>query len=113
MERRRPRRRHYPRASMTPHPHPGEILKECFMYDNGLSAGQLAREVGLSTNRISEVCRGRVGISADLAIRLGRYFGNGAQHWLNMQDAYELDQAKQAHDYSRIPEYRAENHCTA
>ena len=68
--------------------HPGEILKTEFMEPAGLSAYQLAK--ALDFPGIYEVVRGGRAISADTAIRLGKYFGLPAQFWLNLQNDYDL-----------------------
>jgi addiction module HigA family antidote len=68
--------------------HPGEILKAEFMEPLGVSAYALAKVLGFPG--IYEVIRGDRGISADTAIRLGKYFGMPAQFWLNLQNDYDL-----------------------
>ena len=68
--------------------HPGEILKTEFMEPMGVSAYALAKALGFSG--IYEVVRGDRAISADTAIRLGKYFGLPAQFWLNLQNDYDL-----------------------
>lgn len=68
--------------------HPGEILKSEFMNPMGLSAYALAK--ALEFPGIYEVVRGERAISADTAIRLGKYFGLPAQFWLNLQNDYDL-----------------------
>lgn len=68
--------------------HPGEILRTEFMEPMGLSAYALAK--GLGFLGIYEVVRGERSISADTAIRLGKFFGLPAQFWLNMQNDYDL-----------------------
>jgi addiction module HigA family antidote len=68
--------------------HPGEILKTEFMEPMGVSAYELAK--ALSFPGIYEVVRGDRAISADTAIRLGKYFGLPAQFWLNLQNDYDL-----------------------
>jgi len=68
--------------------HPGEILKTEFMEPMGVSAYELAKALGFPG--IYEVVRGDRAISADTAIRLGRYFGLPAQFWLNLQNDYDL-----------------------
>ena len=85
--------------------HPGEILKEDFMTPLGLSATELGRILGVPANRISEIARGRRGITGDTALRLGRYFGASAQFWLNLQNRYDLDCAEDAAggEIKRIP----------
>jgi addiction module HigA family antidote len=68
--------------------HPGEVLKTEFMEPMGVSAYQLAKALNFSG--IYEVVRGDRAISADTAIRLGKYFGLPAQFWLNLQNDYDL-----------------------
>jgi addiction module HigA family antidote len=69
---------------------PGEILREDFMRPLALSMNALARGLGVPPNRISAILSGRRAITADTALRLERYFGVGAQTWLNLQSGYEL-----------------------
>jgi addiction module HigA family antidote len=73
---------------------PGEILQEEFLEPFGLSANALALELHVPANRIQDIVRGRRSITADTALRLSQYFGNSAEFWLNLQQNYELDQAK-------------------
>jgi antitoxin HigA-1 len=54
----------------------------------------LARELGISTNRLNELVRGKRGITADTALRLARRFDTSAEFWMNLQSAYELTQAR-------------------
>lgn len=90
-------------------PHPGEILKEEFLAPLGLSAKQLAEALGVPANRITEILRGRRGVTADTAARLGRYFGTSAEMWLNMQQSHELSKvmAENAAEIGRIAPYAA------
>jgi addiction module HigA family antidote len=76
--------------------HPGEILLEEFMTPLGLSANALARAVGVSVTRISEIVRGRRGVSADTALRLARLFGTSPDLWLGLQAEYDLRVAKRS-----------------
>ena len=69
---------------------PGEILREDFMEPLDISINQLARELSVPPNRISEIVNGKRSISADTALRLQRYFGVEAQFWLNLQTEYDL-----------------------
>jgi len=71
--------------------HPGEMLREEFMVPLKLSAGKLAKALGVPRSRIERLVREETGITVDTAIRLGRYFQTSAQIWLNMQSIYELD----------------------
>ena len=76
--------------------HPGEILREEAMVPIGLSANRLARELGIPASRVLEIVNGRRGISADTALRLGRYFGTGEQFWMNLETNYDLAVARDA-----------------
>jgi addiction module HigA family antidote len=55
-----------------------------------MSANELAKELGVPTNRLTEIIRGKRGISGDTALRLGRWFGTGPDIWMNLQKNYEL-----------------------
>ena len=65
--------------------HPGITLREDFMEPHGLGASRLARVLGVPQNRISDILRGRRGVTADTALRLERAFGVSAEFWLNLQ----------------------------
>jgi antitoxin HigA-1 len=82
--------------------HPGEVLREEYLVPLGMSARALAKALGVPANRITEIMRGDRDISADTAIRLGRYFGTDPRFWLNLQAAHDLSVAENGHDYSRI-----------
>src|SRR6185503_11965278 len=77
---------------------PGEMLKEKFLAEYGLSQNQLARAIGISPNRIAEIVNNRRRITADTALRLSLYFGNSAEFWMNLQAHYDLKVARQALD---------------
>ena len=74
--------------------HPGEILLEDFMRPLGLSQYALAKAISVPPRRINEIVHGKRAITADTALRLGRYFGTDAQSWLNLQSHYELENAE-------------------
>jgi addiction module HigA family antidote len=74
---------------MTPVVHPGRLLKR-ELAARGLSANRLALDLGVPSGRITDILNGRRGITADTAVRLGRYFGNRAQFWLDLQSQYEI-----------------------
>ena len=69
--------------------HPGEILRE-EMDELDLSANALASRLGVPPNRISAIVRGTRGITADTALRLGRFFGQTPEFWMNLQRTYDL-----------------------
>jgi addiction module HigA family antidote len=73
---------------------PGEILSEEFMKPMGISINALARDIGVPPNRISEIVGGKRAISADTALRLGKYFGVSPEIWLGLQSDYDLRLAK-------------------
>ena len=70
---------------------PGEILEEEFLKPMGLSQYRLAKEIHVPARRINEIVKGKRAITADTALRLGRYFGTTAQLWVNLQSTYELE----------------------
>lgn len=74
--------------------HPGEILAD-ELAELGVSAAELARAIHVPPNRVSQIIAGKRAITADTALRLGRWFGTGPRIWLNLQQAYELDLAQQ------------------
>ena len=82
--------------------HPGEILAEEYLKPLGLSANALAQAIGAPSNRISDIIRRRRDVSADTAIRLGRFFAVDPRFWLNLQTAYDLSLAESEHDYSGV-----------
>jgi len=71
--------------------HPGEMLREEFMVPLGLTAGQLARALGVPRTRIERLVREETGLTADTAIRLARYFKMSEGFWLGLQKSYEAD----------------------
>ena len=74
--------------------HPGEILAD-ELAELGVTAAQLAKAIHVPANRISQVLAGKRAITADTALRLGKWFGTGPRIWLNLQQAYELDVVSQ------------------
>ena len=74
--------------------HPGVTLRGDFMEPLGLSANGVAEALGVPQNRISDIVRGRRGLTADTALRLERAFGVSADFWLNLQSHYELEVAR-------------------
>ena len=74
--------------------HPGEVLMEDFIKGFGVTQHSVAVAIGVPPRRINEIVHGSRGVSADTALRLGRYFGTSAQFWLNLQSQYDLDVAQ-------------------
>ena len=73
----------------TPIAHPGRLLKH-EIAARGLSANRLAINLGVPSGRITDILNGRRSITADTAVRLGRFFGNGAQFWLELQSQHDI-----------------------
>ena len=71
--------------------HPGEILLEEFLKPMNLSQNRLAMDIHVPARRINEIVHGKRRITADTALRLGRFFGNSPQFWLGLQMDYDLD----------------------
>jgi antitoxin HigA-1 len=74
---------------MPPIVHPGRLLKRD-LEAHSLSANRLALDLGVPSGRVTDILNGRRGITADTAVRLGRYFGNRPQFWLDLQSQYEI-----------------------
>lgn len=70
---------------------PGEILDEDFLKPLGLSQYRLAKDIGVPARRINEIVKGERAITADTALRLGRFFKMSAQFWLNLQSHHDLE----------------------
>jgi addiction module HigA family antidote len=74
---------------MTPVSHPGRLLKR-ELAARKLSANRLSPDIGVPSGRITDILNARRSITADTAVRLGRYFGNSAQFWLDLQSQYDI-----------------------
>lgn len=75
--------------------HPGEILMEDFIEAFGITQNKLAVTIGVPPRRINEIVHGKRAITADTALRLGRYFGVDPQFWLNLQTRFDLEVAQE------------------
>lgn len=84
--------------------HPGEHLAE-ELKELGMSAAELARQLSVPTNRVTEILNGRRAITGDTALRLAHFFGTTAEFWLNLQSLYELRvaQKKLGRSIDRLP----------
>jgi addiction module HigA family antidote len=71
--------------------HPGEILLEEFLKPMDISQYRVAKDISVDPRRINEIVHGKRSISADTALRLGRFFGTSARFWLNLQSHYDLE----------------------
>lgn len=79
------------------HSHPGRHLAE-YLEEYGISQYRLAKAIQVPPRRINEIVHGRRGVTADTALRLGRYFGTSARFWMNLQTGYDLSLARQRSD---------------
>jgi addiction module HigA family antidote len=78
--------------------HPGEILLTEFLEPMGVTQYRLAKDIGVTPRRINEIIHGRRAITADTALRLGRFFTMEAEFWLNLQAHYDMEVALEALD---------------
>ena len=76
--------------------HPGVVLAEDFLKEMEISQYRLAKGIGVSPRRINEIVQAKRGITADTALRFGKFFGVEAQFWMNLQSHYDLEVAKDA-----------------
>ena len=76
--------------------HPGEILGLEFLKPMKVSGYRLAKAIGVNCQTVNDIVLRKRGISADMALRLGKFFGTTSEFWMNLQSAYELAQAKTA-----------------
>jgi addiction module HigA family antidote len=85
--------------------HPGEMLREDFMPDYGLSVSSLAKVLGVSRQTVNELLRGRRAVNPEMALRLSRLFGNTAEFWLNAQRVHSrlLRHVSQSFSISHSP----------
>jgi addiction module HigA family antidote len=90
-----------PRRNLPP-VHPGEVLREEFINEHGLTVTEVAKGLGMARANLSAVVNERAGISPELAVKLSEAFGNTAQFWLNLQKNYELWHAEKKVNRSRI-----------
>ncbi|REF32013.1 HigA family addiction module antitoxin [Calidifontibacter indicus] len=82
-------------GTLYPPIHPGEVLMEDFIKGFGITQNKLAVGIGVPPRRINEIVHGKRAITADIALRLGRYFGVDPQFWLNLQTRYDLEVAEE------------------
>jgi antitoxin HigA-1 len=92
------------KPQMRPAIHPGEILAD-ELAELEISATELARQIAVPANRISQIVKGKRAITGDTAVRLGHWFGTNPQFWLNLQTSYDLHLAEQVagREIRRLP----------
>ena len=86
--------------------HPGEILREEYLIPIGMSAGALAKIIGVPRTRIERVATEKTAITSDTALRLSKFFNTTPSFWMNLQSNYDLASAKSKVDVSVIPVYQ-------
>lgn len=79
--------------------HPGEILTEEFLIPLNITAYRLAKDIGISQTRVSQIIKCKRRITADTALRLSRYFGNSAKFWLGLQDDFDIEEELRSENY--------------
>jgi len=77
--------------------HPGEVLQEEFLGPMGISVYRLSKETGLSQTRLGQIIRGERNISAETAIKIGRFLNTGPEFWMNLQSLYDIEEAEKHH----------------
>ena len=87
--------------------HPGEILREEFLEPMGISQYRLAKDISVPPRRINEIVHGKRSITADTALRLGRFFNMSPQFWLNLQTRYDLEVTEDLLEYRLDNEFHA------
>jgi addiction module HigA family antidote len=87
-------------------PHPGHSIKDACLDPLGLSVTEAAQVLGIARHTLSRVVNGRAGISADMAIRLEKAGWSNAGHWLRLQSAYDLAQARRREHEIKVKRYR-------
>ena len=94
--------------------HPGEHLAE-ELKELGMSAAELARQLDVPTNRVTQILNGRRSVTGDTALRLAHFFGTTAEFWLNLQSLYDLRvaQKKVGKSVRRLPTLKRVEHAHA
>lgn len=77
--------------------HPGEVLQEEFLDPMGISVYRLSKETGLSQTRLGQIIKGERNISAETAIKIGRFLNTGPEFWMNLQSLYDIEEAQKQH----------------
>lgn len=77
--------------------HPGEVIGEEFLKPMGISVYRLSKETGLSQTRMSQIVKGKRSVTAETALKLGKFFGVPAEFWMNLQALYDIEEARKRH----------------
>ena len=83
--------------SHLPNIHPGEVLREEFLHELAISPERLAHDLRLPLAPVAELLSGQTRLTADVALRLARYFSNSPKFWLGLQNDYDLEEEQRAH----------------
>lgn len=75
--------------------HPGEILEKDFLEPMGITAYRLSKSIGVQQTRISQIIKGKMSVTANMATRLAKFFGTSAEVWMNLQSQYEIRKVKE------------------
>ncbi len=87
-------------------PHPGEFITQVYLEPNGLSGRELALNLGVAASTLSRVLKGSSGVTPDMALRLAKALGRSAESWLALQYNYDLWQARQRVDLTKVGKVR-------
>ena len=87
--------------------HPGELIREDILPALGVSKTKMAASLGISRQTLYDIVNERQPVTAEMAVRFGKLFGNGARFWINLQRTYDLEIAEQTVDVSQIPTLEA------
>lgn len=90
--------------------HPGELLREIVLPDIDMSKTEVASALHISRQTLYDILNERQPVTAEMAVRFGKFFGNGPRLWLNMQRSYDLAAAERTVDTSEIPTIHAPQH---
>ena len=99
------------RHSSIPPTHPGELLREVVLPAVDMSKTDIAHALQISRQTLYDILNERQPVTAEMAVRFGKLFGNGPRLWINMQRAYDLAKAEEAVDVSAIPTLQASAKC--
>ena len=87
--------------------HPGELIREDILPALGVSKTKMAASLGISRQTLYDIVNERQPVTAEMAVRFGKLFGNGARFWINLQRTYDLEIAERTVDISQIPTLEA------
>ena len=87
--------------------HPGELIREDILPALGVSKTKMAASLGISRQTLYDILNERQPVTAEMAVRFGKLFGNGPRFWINLQRTYDLEIAEQTVDVSQIPTLEA------